>query len=262
MKYAPTIPTDKIPRFLDIHCHVDLFENPQEVLQQADNRDIGIVAVTNTPSVFEYTANLVAGTRYAQPALGLHPQLIEERATELALMWQLFDRTRFIGEVGLDYTDSRQDIRRHQRKVFSSILERCQASGDKILIVHSRRAAVDVVSAIGDKFRGIVILHWYSGPSNILERAIENDLYFSVNPAMIQSKRGNEIIRMLPRTRVLTETDAPLVSVGGNPAKPLDVTGVVARLAVMWGESEEKTRSLVINTYLRCFNAIEHMHTS
>ena len=95
-----------------------------------------------------------------------------------------------------------------------------------------------------------------------LERAIENGLYFSVNPAMIQSKRGNEIIRMLPQTRVLTETDAPLVSVGDNPAKPLDVTRVVARLAVMWGESEEKTRSLVINTYLRCFNAIEHMHTS
>jgi len=254
MKYTPIIPTDKIPRLLDIHCHVDLFEDPQEILQQAENQDIGVVAVTNTPSVFEHTVKLAAGTRYAQPALGLHPQLAEERAAELSLMWQLFDQTRFIGEIGLDYTDSRLDMRRRQKRVFSSILERCEASGDKILIVHSRRAAADVVSAIGGNFRGTVVLHWYSGPNNVLERAIQNGLYFSVNPAMVQSKRGNEIIRMLPPDRVLTETDAPFVSVGREPAKPLDVIKVITRLAIAWGESGERTRSLVMDNYRRCLN--------
>ena len=251
-----------IPKYIDIHCHVDLLKDPQETLRQADNQDIGIVAATNTPSVFEFTAKITSNTRYAQPALGLHPQLVEERAMELELMWQLFNRTRFVGEIGLDYTDSRLDIRHRQMKVFNSILERCDAVGDKILIVHSRKATADVVSAIGENFRGTVILHWYSGPKKILEKAIQNGLYFSVNPAMLRSKQGNEIICMLPKDRVLTETDAPFVLVGHDPAKPLDVTRVIAKLAVIWGESEEKTRSLVMDNYRRCFNMAKDIHIS
>lgn len=241
-----------VPAFVDTHCHIDLFKNPQEGLRQADDAGVGIIAVTNTPSVFEQTVALTAKTKYAQPALGLHPQLVEERAAELKLMWKLFDRTRFIGEIGLDYTDSRSEIRRRQREVFGRILERCEASGDKILTVHSRRAVADVVSAIGGQFHGKVILHWYSGPYNVLEQAIENGLYFSVNPAMVQSKRGCEVIRRLPTNRVLTETDAPFVKAGSDTAKPLDVYRVIAKLAEIWGEEEGQARKQVVSNYLCC----------
>jgi TatD DNase family protein len=244
----------EIPQFVDVHCHVDLLNSPLKVLHQADRQSIGIVAATNTPSVFEQTAKMAATTRYTHPALGLHPQLVKERTAELKLMWQLFDRTRFIGEIGLDYTDSDPSVRGLQRKVFSSILERCEASGDKILIVHSRRAAADVVSAIGGSFRGIAILHWYSGSKKILEQALQNGLYFAVNLAMFRSKRGNKIIQMLPTDRVLTETDSPFASSGRNPSMPFDVKELVLELAAMWDESQESTRAIVMDNYLRCLN--------
>lgn len=263
MKFATGVQSDKyrMPSFVDIHCHVDLFENPRRVLCQAEEQNIGVIAVTNAPSVFEYTAKITTATRYAQPALGLHPQLIEERATELELMLRLLHRTRFIGEIGLDYTNSRSEMRRRQRKIFAIILEHCEAAGDKILIVHSRRSAVDVMSAIGARFPCTIILHWYSGPRNVMDRAIENGFYFSVNPAMIRSKRGDEIIRTLPRDRVLTETDGPFVSVGSNSAVPLDVTKVITKLAVLWGKSEEETRRLIMRNYIRCLDANTTKHT-
>jgi TatD DNase family protein len=109
----------RLPKFIDTHCHIDLYQNPKEVLKKADENDIGVIAVTNTPSVFEHMAALVAETRFGQAALGLHPELVGERASELELMWRLFDRTRFIGEIGLDYTNPREAVRQHQREVFS-----------------------------------------------------------------------------------------------------------------------------------------------
>jgi TatD DNase family protein len=42
-----------------------------------------------------------------------------------------------------------------------------------------------VVSIIGSKFNGKVILHWYSGIKQIQMQAIENGYYFSVNYKML-----------------------------------------------------------------------------
>ena len=242
----------ELPRFIDTHCHIDLYQDPKGTLKKAEDHGVGVIAVTNTPSVFEHTTTLTADTRHAQAALGLHPELVEERASELGLMWRLFDRTRFIGEVGLDYTDSRQAIRHRQREIFGKILERCETSANKVLTVHSRRAAADVVSAIGDRFRGTVILHWYSGSKKVLEQAIENGLYFSINSAMLKSKRGEEIIRVIPQDRVLTETDGPFVSIGRSPASPLNIPEVITMLSRLWKGDEDTTIKIVMDNYVRC----------
>ena len=231
---------------------MDLFENPQQILEESEKAGIAVVAVTNAPSVFERVETWTVNLRNVQAALGLHPQLVEERARELDLMWQLFGRTRYIGEVGLDYTNSDAKSRQRQREVFNQILERCEIAGDKILTVHSRRAAADVVSAIGRGVRSTVILHWYSGSLSLLERAIENGLYFSINLAMFRSKNGSQIIKMLPRERVLTETDGPFVSIGPFPVRPVDVGKTVEKLAEVWGGSMEETRKLLISNYRRC----------
>jgi TatD DNase family protein len=58
--------------------------------------------------------------------------------------------TRFVGEIGLDYVTSDRELRRRQREVFSQILARCAEHRDKVLTVHSRRSASDVIAATGE----------------------------------------------------------------------------------------------------------------
>lgn len=232
-------------KLVDTHCHLDLYPDPAAIATRCEVEGVYTVAVTNAPAVFERTEELTRGMRYVRPALGLHPELAVQRRGELPKMWDLLERTRYIGEVGLDYQPGNEDQRAIQRTVFDQILQRCDAMGNKVLTVHSRGSAEDVVAAVGASFRGVVILHWYSGSQKVLDRAVAQGCYFSINPAMCQGKRFRSLLAGIPRERVLTETDGPFVSVGRRAAQPSDVRGVTQTIAAEWGEDEADVRTRI-----------------
>ena len=239
----------------DTHCHVDLYADPAAVVREAEQQGIYTLAVTNTPSVFPATAALAEGTRYVRPALGLHPQLAAERRGELPLFEEHLPKTRYVGEVGLDHVTSDRADRTHQRRVFDAVLDQCDAAGDKILTVHSRRAEADVVDAVGDGFSGAVILHWYSGSLRTLELAVSRGFYFSANPAMAGGRRFASVINRIPRDRVLLETDGPFVSLDERPASPPDVRVVVTRLASLWGVPPSRAETTLYGNFARLLSS-------
>lgn len=233
------------PALVDTHCHVDLFPDPAAVVRRAEAAGVYTVAVTNTPSVFDHLVRLVGASRFVRVALGLHPELAAERAGELPLFEARAAATRYVGEVGLDYVTTVEAERATQRRVLSAIVARCDAAGDKIVTVHSRRAADDVVDAFGMAFRGTYVLHWYSGSARALRRAVANGGYVSVNPAMARSERAMALVAEVPRERVLTETDGPFVEVGPTPAEPGDVAHAIVGLARLWRVSTDEARATV-----------------
>jgi TatD DNase family protein len=243
---------------VDMHCHVDLFPDPATLVKEIERRRIYTIAVTNTPSVFSKLCEIVGPAQFVRTALGLHPELAVERHRELALFETLLPRTRYIGEVGLDYQTSVEADRSIQRRVLTAIIDHCDAAGGKVVTVHSRRAADDVVDAFGERFRGKYILHWYSGGVRTLRRALGNGAYISVNPAMVRSERGRTLIADVPRDRILTETDGPFVMIGTSaaaiPATPLDVHHAVTGLAVLWAIDAEEARAVIY----RNFKALIH----
>lgn len=228
---------------LDTHFHLDLCPNPVKMVQEIEAAKVYTVAVTNTPAVFPQTLSLARKTKYVRAAIGLHPQLALERESDLPLFRRYLSQTRYVGEVGLDYVTSVKSERRVQRRVFDSILGDCHASGGKILTIHSRRAAADVVEAIGDSFPGAWILHWYSGSRRVLQRAVVAGAHFSVNAAMVESARSEALIREVPLNRILTESDGPLISIDGVVATPMMLGGVVQHLASWWGLGIAETNS-------------------
>ncbi len=226
--------TNTTIEYVDAHCHLDLFPDPVALARQINERCVHTVAVTNAPSVFAYTERLAAGSRYLRAAAGLHPELVATHGGELELLWPCLERTRYVGEVGLDYSTNDGVLRARQRVVFEQILERCARVRDKTITVHSRRAASDTIDAIGDHFPGKVILHWFTGTRREVERAIRFGLYFSVNPAMVTSQKGRDLIDAMPRERVLTESDGPFVKVGLQSADPTSAPIVLNHLARVW----------------------------
>ncbi|RZJ89274.1 MAG: TatD family deoxyribonuclease [Hymenobacter sp.] len=238
-----------VMRLFDTHFHLDLYPDPSALVTEANQAQTCVVAVTNTPSVFESTQQLTAASQFVQPALGLHPELAVERQLELPLFEHLLPYTRYVGEVGLDFviTDARE--RAIQQEVFRKIVALCHASGNKILTVHSRRAEKEVVQAIGPTFAGQVILHWYSGPLSVARQAVENGLYFSLNPAMVRSKRFVDLLAIIPRERLLLETDGPFVQIGSRPAIPKDTAIVIRALAVLWHMSEEQVAQTLFTNF-------------
>jgi TatD DNase family protein len=244
-----------VTRLHDTHCHIDLQRDPVAVIERTEAAGVYTLAMTNVPSVFFATKQLLAGRRFLRPALGLHPELVATHGHEIGLFEELLEETRYIGEVGLDYPRGTSHQRAAQRQVFARVLELAAGKGDRILSVHSRGAANDVVEMVGAGFAGQVILHWYSGGMNTLERALENGLWISVNPAMLVSKRSRSWIEWLPRERVLVETDGPFVEVEGAHAEPRHAADVVAGLAELWKLDQNEVERVLGANFRRLLEA-------
>lgn len=235
---------------VDAHCHLDLYPDASAQVQDTERRRIYCIAVTNTPSVFPIMESLAAGCIFVLPALGLHPELASQRFGELPLFAQYLPRTRFVGEIGLDYRTTDERDRAIQRRAFNRILEDCDGAGNKVLTIHSRRAADDVADAICSGLRVTVILHWFSGSARALARALGCGAYLSVNREMLSAERGRMLLTGVPRERVLTETDGPFVKLPDRtPATPATVLETITALTRIWRTSEDDVRAQVLSNF-------------
>jgi TatD DNase family protein len=226
-------------RFHDSHFHLDLMPSPEETAKQIDLKGIYTIAVTNSPTVFFFTEKLASDKKYIRPALGLHPELVAERYAEVDQFVQMISKTRYIGEIGLDNHNKLPDDYQMQKKAFEKMVLACADSGEKILTIHSRRAAQDVIDILGTNFPGKIILHWYSDTISLLKKAINNGYYFSINHLMIHSKSGKEIIKTIPIERLLIETDGPFTKNGEVTFTPLMAMNIHKELAHMMASKED-----------------------
>jgi TatD DNase family protein len=88
-----------------------------------------------------------------------------------------------------------------------------------------------------------VVLHWWLGNARLTDRAVRLGCYFSVNPS---SARKREMLMMIPRDRLLTETDHPFGDRrGGKPGKPGSVVEVERSIARLYGLTDLESRLLI-----------------
>lgn len=231
---------------IDLHCHLDLYPDPHKVAAQCAARGLYVLSVTTTPSAWDGTAALERHSERIQTALGMHPQVAHERGSELALFDELLTQTRYVGEIGLDGAPEFKAHWSAQLAAFTHILRSCTRVGGRVLSIHSRRASSAVLDQL-EIYReaGVPVLHWFTGNRRDLERAVALGCWFSVGPAMLQSTKGKELTALMPRERVLTESDGPFAQIDGAPLLPWQVTNAVAILSDLWsmlpGEAESLT---------------------
>ena len=231
---------------IDFHCHLDLYPNAVEVARECAVRKIYILSVTTTPSAWYGTAALADDAPTIRTAIGLHPQLAAAREHELPLLDKIVPTTRYVGEVGLDGGPEFKQTWDAQLRVFSHVLRICSDNGGKILSLHSRRATSAVLDHLELFPRcGVPILHWFSGSFTELDRAKKLGCWFSVGPAMLKSRKGQELAARMPIDRVLTETDGPFAQKDAKSLKPWDVAISSKQLSQIWAIDAEEANSRI-----------------
>lgn len=231
---------------IDFHCHVDLFPRPEEVIREADSRNIYVLAVTTTPKAWSGLKLLLGDSARVRPALGLHPELARERESELCLFDDLVSETRYVGEIGLDGSPAHRGSLPAQKRVFDAVLQSCASAGGRILSIHSRCAATEVLDALERRPEaGKPVFHWFSGTAKELERAISLGAWFSVGPAMLSSMKGRDLALRMPKDRILTESDGPFARISSRAAMPWDVGVAESILTSIWQVSKEATTKLL-----------------
>lgn len=245
-------------RYIDFHCHLDLYPDPEGAYGRCQADQVATLAVTTTPKAFRQNQIFASKTDCVRVALGLHPHLAEERWTELPLFEGLLKETRYVGEVGLDAGPRFYKTLPRQTEVFRKILTLCAQQGGKILSIHSVRAASKVLDNLEELLppnRGAAVLHWFSGSQSELRRAIDLGCYFSVNQAMFAKARGQALIKAIPPERLLTETDGPFLEKDGEPIEPGDVRGAMGALGQTLGLPPHQTQDLLLSNLKRLLTA-------
>jgi TatD DNase family protein len=210
--------------------------------------------VTNLPEIFEKCKKEFPESKYVKIGIGYNPQLVKTHRFNKKLFDKWITHTKYIGEVGLDYSKEFVGTKVEQQKAFQYI---CKRAGEtnKIMSIHSRMAERDTLEILIENKVRFAVFHWYSGNKTLLEEIIENGYYLSVNYSMLTSVKGLNIIRAVPLNRLLIETDAPFGKA--------DIKGKSYNLPVLYKEFEEKLQiknfsSIVFNNLKRLL--IEQQH--
>jgi len=194
---------------MDAHMHFDLYKDKNQVLKYIENEKSYTIAVTNLPDIYRRYLNFDRDYKYTKIAIGYHPELVKDFPDQMDLFRSLLIHTRYVGEIGLDGSLKDNKIMNKQEAIFDGVLDACSGK-KKIMSIHSRRASKQVLNHL-EGFEGTVILHWFSGRIQDLEEAVDRGYFFSINPQMLKSNSGKNIITHIPVERILLESDAPFI---------------------------------------------------
>jgi TatD DNase family protein len=235
---------------VDYHVHLDLFQDHVKMLRQSESEGVEIFTMTTTPWAWERNTALAKDLKHVRVGLGLHPQLVAQRFSEIEIFEKFAGSTNYIGEVGLDAGPRFYKSLDLQREVFCRILRASRSAGPKIMSIHSVRSAGKVMDCIENEIRGPkkigLVFHWFTGSKSEAQRATEMGCYFSVNPMMLRAEGARKILKSLPLNRLLTETDGPFTEkTPGCPYLPKDLQETLQGIAELFGSDTEAMRRQV-----------------
>ena len=207
---------------IDTHFHLDFLPDPTPF------KSAPIIAQTLTPTAY------LAQPHIPRHALGLHPWYAA--LDELPAFAAAVDSTKFIGEVGLDYRFPHQEA---FRRLVDLTVSSSRTHVMSIHAVRSVTAALDILDEFDPRRTQITpIIHWFTGTSDELTRHIRAGGFISVNPRMLETKRGRAYVTQVPADRLLVETDLPREA--GEMLTPEDhaaiIQGIVDKLSELRGE--------------------------
>lgn len=203
---------------IDTHAHLcdSAFDGDRsEVLERARQAGVGaIVAVGETLAEAELNLELASlHPSMVRPAAGLFPTILDlEQATSL-VAWIRRHRGELvaIGEVGLDLWKVQDAAGREvQREIFGLFIDLAQEV-DLPLNIHSRAAGRQTIEMLLERGASRVQLHAFDGRAAKARVAVDAGYFFSVPPSVVRSIQKQKLVRQLPLSHLLVETDSPVL---------------------------------------------------
>lgn len=203
-------------KIIDVHAHLD-FDDYKNDLDKVleESKKAGVVAIVNNGVTVEGNKRILELSKkypLIKPAFGIYPTHIEKMSDaeiKKELEWIKKNKPVAIGEVGLDYKEGK-DFEK-QKKWFREFADLGKEL-DIPLIVHSRKAELDVVDILEKSGCSKIVMHCFSGRFHLVERIIKNGWFFSIPCIVTKLNHFKAIVEKADISKLLTETDAPYLS--------------------------------------------------
>ncbi|MGD2270452.1 MAG: TatD family hydrolase [Desulfobacterales bacterium] len=230
------------PKIIDTHTHLSdpVFDNDRdEVIQRAQAAGVAAILLVSE-NMSDVLRNLELAARYSMllPAAGLYPDCLDvQQAEEMCLFIRNYrDKLAAIGEVGLDFWVVKSESQREiQREIFKHFIG-LSREVDLPLNVHSRSAGRHVIALLLENGARKVQLHAFDGKAASALPAAEAGFFFSIPPSVLRSTQKQKLVKRLPLSSLLIETDSPVLGPSpGDRNEPANGVIVVDAIAEIKG---------------------------
>ena len=205
-------------KLLDAHAHLgDAVFDPDRAAVLERAREAGVETVVLVgETLADARRNLELSEQFPGvllPSAGLYPTHIDREAAEEMTAFVREHRSELIaiGEVGLDhYKVEGAEEREIQREIFAGAID-LSLELDLPLNIHSRSAGRAVIELLLAKGAKRALLHAFDGRVSTAQPAVEAGYFFSVPPSIVRSRQKQKLVKRLPLTSLLLETDSPVL---------------------------------------------------
>jgi len=248
MRDTPRAPVGPL---FDTHCHLHvsaLAALGPGLFHRARAAGVeGFGVMATEPGDWDAVEALADAQPGVWPAFGVHPWYLPEGQGPADWLGPLEARLRgrpgaWVGEIGLDRTAG--PPLEVQEEAFAPQLDlagrlgrpaslHCRRTWDRLAWYLARRRHPEVP----------VVLHSFGGSVDVARQFLGFNAYFSFSGALTRTRNARlpEVVRFLPRDRVLIETDSPDLlpqdrwrEDPNRPNEPTYLPDVLDRLASLW----------------------------
>lgn len=252
---------------VDSHCHLD-----RVALERYDGRFDLFVETTLQSGVdrmlcvsidlesWPAMVDLVEPYPQISISVGVHPNDKERREPGVEELVRLSNHPKVvaIGETGLDYYHGEGDLE-WQRERFRRHIQAAVAAG-KPLIIHTRNAKSDTLRIMREEGAEAAggVMHCFTEDWPMAEQALEMGFYISFSGIITFKNAADlrEVVKRVPMTKMLVETDSPYlapVPFRGKPNQPIYVERVAQCVAELKGLETAAVAEQTSKNFFTCF---------
>lgn len=269
------------PTLIDAHTHIQ-FSAYDSDREEAIKRslDKGIWMINSGSNSINSTSAVMLAEKYEEgvyATVGLHPshageptEAITEDSGYEVFDYEAMKRLAFndkvvgVGECGFDFFRRDRSYEENQREVFVAQIMLAEEV-KKPVVIHCREAykeTYEVLSANRSRLLNDAgIMHFYSGTKEDAGKFLDLGFSFTFGGAITLPKKADgadfaELLRYLPKERIMFETDAPYVApiaYRGKRNEPAYVEEVALAAAEILGMSFDEARLMATENTRRVF---------
>ena len=221
---------------IDAHVHLDKYGDLlDEALKEIENQRIFTFATAMDLPSYQELQRIARRSALVLPTFGIHPRRAPQYADCLHQLSQYIETTPAIGEIGLDFHWVKNSSEYPaQLKVLEYFFAAAREQ-KKIVNLHTKGGERQILDLLERYDVTRPIIHWYSGPLDILRALVQFGAYFTIGVEVRYSEMIQRIAREIPDGLLLTETDNPgglkwLKGVVGMPSEIQQVVNELARI--------------------------------
>jgi TatD DNase family protein len=239
---------------IDAHVHLDRYGDLLDhALREIERENIFTVATAMDVPSYQDLQEIGRRSALVLPTFGIHPRRAPHYLDRLRELGRYIEMSPAIGEIGLDFHWVKDSSEYPAQLKILEYFFAAAREQKKFVNLHTKGGEKAILERLERYDVTRPIIHWYSGPLDILRALVQFGAYFTIGVEVLYSETIQTIAREIPEHLLLTETDNPggLKWLNGIVGMPSEIRKVIDELARIRNSTPKSISRMVHANFLK-----------